>query len=182
MPSPGNQLVTIQCPQCGRSLPGGLQHCQFCGASLASVPRPVPVSTRRVPVGPPGYVIGLYYASAIWWILQGIRMIASGFNLIPDVMAGPGAIFAGIVYVAIAVGLFFMALGLGLVLKWEWARGVVNIICWINIFFGILSFFTLFGMAFVFGPIMIVGVILNVIDICISGGMVWLIGETEQWR
>jgi hypothetical protein len=136
---------------------------------------------RKV-AGPPQHIMTLYYIGAAWWILQGGRTVAVSLGILPEMMSSFGGIFASFVIVAIIIGAIQALLGIGLMAKIEIARGIVNILCWITIAFGLYDFISLFAAVLVWPLLGILGIILNVIDIVVAGAMIWLIGETETWR
>ena len=139
----------IQCPGCGRTLPNGAVRCQFCGADLSNVARPRAAAPARKVKGPPTYIMTLYHVGAGWWILQGGRTVAVSLGILPEMMSALGGAFAGFVIVAIVIGAIQALLGIGLMAKVELARGIVNVLCWINILLGLYSFIFLFGMVLV---------------------------------
>ena len=65
-------------------------------------------------------------------------------------------------------------------MKWEWARAVVNVFCWIRIFLGLLSLWQAFLLANLAGAgATVVTILFSVLDIVMAGVQVWLISETD---
>ena len=171
MPTTG--VTTIECPGCKRSLPPSAQRCQFCGSDLGSVVRPKAAPKKHI--GPEPWVMKLYYAVAAYWILDGVA------NIIMRAMSLSNPKTASsIAYLGIAIGAFAISLGLGLLLRWDWARGVVNIFCWIRIASAAFSLMSLMGVSMLFGVgAMLLNLLFSVISAVIAGLQIWLIAETD---
>ncbi|MEA2552076.1 MAG: hypothetical protein QOJ65_252 [Fimbriimonadaceae bacterium] len=172
-------ITTIQCPKCHRSLPPAATNCHFCGADLAAVPRPKAVAKKKK--GPEQWVMTLYYVVACFWIVDGGWSLTSGMMrlLRPSDSALRGMEFVSIF--GMAIGAFSALLGLGLLLKWNWARGVVNIFCWLRIAQGVLSLPSLATIGIFLGTgMMIFSIIFTVFGIAVAGLQIWLISETED--
>lgn len=180
--SPG--YTTIQCPKCQRSLPPKMTVCQFCGASLDGVARPVPVAKKVKQTEP--WIMTLYYVLAGYWIFGGVMLLVTAFQALAVLQSRPPDAFGSgmltmVDYVMIAVGVFQATLGVGLILKWEWARAIVNIFCWIRILLSGLSLIGLLMGGFLFGGIwVIVRFLFTVFDIVAAGTQIWLIAETDN--
>jgi hypothetical protein len=172
----------IQCPKCANQLPDWAQNCQFCQTDLKGVARPKPdVKTMRPMMsGPAPWVWPAYYLSAGWFILNGIITIASSIILMAKIDNSLfGAVLGPITYVMLVVGIAQVVIGLGLILKIEFIRGVANIWCWLQILAGARGllgslvfggFFTSWG---------IVGIVRSVFDIGTAGLIIYLLGETD---
>jgi hypothetical protein len=158
----------IQCPQCKRTLPDGNVRCQFCGADVSTIPRPVPVKKTVAAQAPgaPSWVGTAYYA------VCGYYMLSGAINLVMGILRGPFVMLLG------ALSLIF---GLGLIFKVDFIRGIANIICWIQIVFGILGLAMSFGWAMIIGPLAFLLIAMNVIQVCMAGFMIYLIGETDDF-
>lgn len=173
----------ITCPKCAQSLPDWSQVCQFCQSDLKNVPRPKPApgqnSSRPLMqaaawIWPAYYIISVYYViSGLMDVLGGVVMMTQHKNNVLGEQLG----FFG--YIAMIIGAITIVIGLGLLLRVEIVRGIVNVFCWIAILsgaFGLLGsvmsggFFTAWG---------IVGIVKNVFSIATSGLMIYLIGETD---
>src|SRR5213083_132352 len=114
----------IQCPNCKNSLPDTFTRCQFCGADVAKVPRPVmPPKASRPLYEPPKWVWIAYYGIAAYWVIGG------GMDVFRGVKALSGAGFFA--YIGIAFGVATALVGLGLILHAEIVRGLVNILSFI---------------------------------------------------
>lgn len=157
-----------KCPGCNATLPDGASRCQFCGRTLA--PPSVRLGPRRstpppdAMPGAPRWVKPAYNLIASYWILNGVWGIISD-----TVLAGKD----GPNLVGAAMGALGALIGLGLLLRIEAVRGVVNFVCALQILFGILDVIT----AFILGsPLMM---ILALVQIATAGLLIFLIGETE---
>jgi hypothetical protein len=175
---PSNDYALITCPQCKRSLPPKMANCQFCGASLSTVARPVQAQKK---IGPEPWVWTLYYVVACWWLVDALKELITSFSALAGIQAHPSlAAFAFIVYIGIAVGLFEAALGIGLLVKWEWARAVVNFFCWVRILFGVMGLYSSIMMAGFSGPAnTALNILFCVLNIVMAGLQIWLISETD---
>ncbi len=157
-----------KCPGCNATLPDGAQSCQFCGRALAppSVrlgPRRAPRSANVMP-GAPRWVKPTYNLIALYWVLNGTWGVVSDLALTGK--DGPS-------YIGAAISALGALIGLGLLLRIEAIRGVVNFFCALQILFGILDV----GMAFVAGwPLFM---FLALVQIATAGLMMFLIGETD---
>jgi hypothetical protein len=137
------------------------------------------------PAGPPGrpgapaprgyagklrrnWVWTAYYLVAVWWIASGALDVVR-FTLPHGGVGTLGAIFG-------AAGAL---VGLGLLLNVDLARGIVNVIAFLNIVFGLIGIVMLFFIAPLMGIWGIVAVLKAFFDIGLSGFMIFLIGETE---
>ena len=158
-----------------------MQSCHFCGASLAGVARPVgPV--KKTAAGPAPWIMTLYYIVAGYWIFGGAKEIITDAIGIANLQAkpdSPAASFSFVLYIMIVVGLFQLVLGTGLLLKWEWARAVVNFFCWVRIALGLLGLYTTILAVPILGAMAIVYVFFHILDLVMAGLQIWLIGETD---
>jgi len=152
--------------------------CQFCGAPLDNVARPVPVARRKA--GPEPWILTLYMIVAGYWIFDGIKELILAFRALASTTTlHPELNF--ISYILIAIGLFQLALGVGLLLKWEWARGVVNIFCWIRILFALMALAGVVMGGFIAGPLFsLMTIFFSVLDLVVAGTQIWLISETDE--
>ena len=174
-------------PPCQASLPDWAKSCQFCGTDVTKLARPdrTVEKKRYAEFETPQWIWVCYYLIAAWWILGGLYSLAESFyvfgkplellKLEKDVgiTAGPnifGALYGGI------TALF----GLGLVLKLEIIRGIVNVIAGIKLAFGLLGLAgSLLGMMFA-GALGLIFVLTNIVDVITAGMLIWLIGETDM--
>ncbi len=165
----------VKCPGCNATLPDMATQCQFCGAQFAGTPANQTRGYAR-PVGPqrglartinatdawgkPKWVWPAYYAVAGWWVLQAILAV----------LMSHGTVFG------LVVGGVTGIIGLGLLARIEIVRGIVNIVCFLNILFGLYDM----GLGFLGGGwsgslIMV----LAIMQVGMAGLMIFLIGETE---
>lgn len=158
----------VKCPGCGAILPDGAVTCQFCGKTVGGPPpirlgRPASSRTPAVSPGAPRWAGTAYNLIAVYWILSGAYSVLTAL-LLADKGAG---------VVAAAFGLFPVAVGLGLILRIEFVRGIVNVLCGLQILFGIVG---VLGSFFAGHPL---GVLMSFFQIATAGFMIYLIGETE---
>jgi hypothetical protein len=84
-------------------------------------------------------------------------------------------------FVSMAFDGFSVLLGIGLALRIELARGIVNFFCGIRILFGLLGLAgSVLGSVFA-GALGLIFVVLNIINIATAAFMIYLIGETEKY-
>jgi hypothetical protein len=164
-------------------LPDWSQSCQFCQTDLKNVPRPKPApgqAARRPLMQTAPWIWPAYYIISGYYVVGGLTDVIRGVILMTkhtDNVIGEQLGFFG--YIGIIVGAIQIIIGLGLLLRIEFIRAVVNFFCWISILsgaFGLLGsvlaggFFTGWG---------IMGIALNVFNIVSSALMIYLIGETD---
>ncbi|MBI1333882.1 MAG: hypothetical protein JST12_12540 [Armatimonadetes bacterium] len=173
----------MTCPTCNRQVIAGVPTCQFCGQDLRGLaPAPGkksifidqdsydPVHTG----GKPNWVVPAYYIVASYFVLSGALAALLTFMNKKE-MSDPGMFtYIGFVFDAISV-----IMGLGLLAKIEIIRGIVNFVCGISLVFGIIDLLGSFGGILAFGMLGVLGLIQNVISICMNAFMIYLIGETD---
>lgn len=182
MPHLQQGLDTITCPNCGQTLPAQVQTCQFCHTDVQAVSRPVSQQFRPSGPAPAGnWQLVAYYVMGGWWLANG-TFIALAFvgSLIVSLLHGAG-LFVIFPLLGFGIGAALAATGLGLLLKWEWARGVVNVLCWIMIAFGLLRLVMSLLAGFVLGPLAILMAFYTVFNIAMAGFQIYLIGETDKF-
>ncbi len=88
---------------------------------------------------------------------------------------------AGVIgIISLAIGIFTACVGLGLIFRVEAARGIVNVLCFIQILEGALGLaigFLLSGFVGIWG---IVGMIFSILRVVFAVLMIFAIGETES--
>ena len=172
----------VQCRGCGQTVPGSSAHCQFCGTSLAGVaPTAAKASIWHDDHNPPAHAYGrpkwvpLAYnlVSAYIGISGVIQVIASIATM--KKAEEIGRFFAG---VGIVFGVIWIILGIGLLLKVEFIRGVVNFVCGIGLILGILDLFGSIGWLVTgfFGVLVVGNIILGIVT---KAAMIYLVGETD---
>lgn len=164
----------VNCPQCNATLPPGSVHCQFCGASFGAAPPGRPGAPGARPTGHYAGRRGLewvpiaYTLVSIWWIVDGGLSVARGLS------TGSGSISLGMIFGALTA-----LVGLGLLLKVEFVRGIVNFLSFFQILFGLFDVVVLFFLSPIVGIWGPIGMILAFIRVGVGGLMIFLIGETE---
>lgn len=182
----------IACSSCRQSLPDWAQKCQFCGADVSKVARPIAAAPRnRGPlVAQPSWIWPVYYALCAYWIVSGLGHAADTHHVavtpvklemfgVKETMAAPGLTSFGAI-LGFSIALFRIVVGIGLAARLEFARGIANFLAGLSILFGVLGLAgSLLGTLFA-GPWGLVRALLNTVDI-VSGAMtIYLIGETEK--
>jgi hypothetical protein len=165
-------LAVIHCPKCNATLPDFAVRCQFCGTTFAS--RNVDPRARAAggtaDAGQPRWVWPAYYAIGGWWVVTG------AISVLRSVLPGGGAGSSGFLVI---VGLVNIVFGVGLIARVEIIRGIANVLCFVNILFGLLGVVTGFLMTGILGGIGALMMIQSVIDIALAGLLIFLIGETD---
>ena len=166
----------IHCPTCKATLPDAATRCQFCGAAVAPVGRPIPPASRGAqPAGEFAWATKAYYGVAAFWAVAGLALAALALRPAPDTLPLASA-------VAAAPGLLTAVAGIGLLLRLEIARGMVNIVCVAQILlFGWSPATTLFA-GVVGAPFSLVRVAANIVMVAAAIFMVFLIGATDAGR
>ena len=166
----------VSCPRCRATLPDGAAHCQFCGVAFGPAPRAqgtpaVPAGVRGgANPGAPAWVWPAYLAVALWWVLNGV------WTVVEFATSAGGGFVSG---VGMLIGVLCAVVGLGLLLRVEAARGVVNVLCFLKIIFGAIGFFFAFASIGFTGAMGAVAMLVSAFDIAFAGFMMYLIGETE---
>lgn len=175
----------ISCPSCQSTLPDWAQKCQFCGADVARVARPVQAPKQKQAYGyaAPRWVWAVYYLIAAYWALGGLYDVfkgAAGLAHPPksDHLFGmdPSLDFT----IMVIAGIVYLVIGLGLVFRVEFIRGIVSFFSWLKIIFGAFSLLGAFPLLALFPLVGIIAVTLAILDIVSAGLMIYLIGETES--
>ncbi|MBS1724987.1 MAG: hypothetical protein JSS66_18765 [Armatimonadetes bacterium] len=165
--TPEGNMIT--CPNCKNSLPDWATSCQFCNADVRGIPRPkgsddVPRHGGKLP---DKTLWTIYYVLCAFWIVNG------GANLILALTSKQPN------YISLAFGVFQLLVGLGLVLKLEIVRGIVNVLSFLSILQGLLGLIGSLMSILAFGALGLIFVLVNIITIVIAGATVWIIGETQ---
>lgn len=173
----------MTCPTCNKQVIAGVPTCQFCGSDLRGM---APTQAKRSVFidsdsydavhsgGKPGWVVPAYYIVAGYFLVSGLLAI------LLTVMNKKGMEEAGMfAYVAIAMYSISVIMGLGLLAKIEIIRGIVNFVCGISLIFGIIGLIGSFGSVLLLGGMGVLMLIRNILDICMNGFMIYLIGETD---
>ncbi len=181
------QTTYLKCPKCGASLPDWANSCHFCQTDVSKVGRPERTNTKKHygEFDTPKWIWACYYFIAAWWILGGAYDVLDSMYVFGkplellklekefEIQMGPNVVGA----IAGAITLIF---GLGLALKIEIIRGIVNFVAGLKLIFGLLGLAgSLMGMTFA-GILSLPFVILNVVNIITAGMLLWLIGETDM--
>ena len=170
----------MKCAQCQATLPDGSGFCQFCGNTWAVARQPESFGIKTPPVGQTfAWVWPAYYLISGLWIIDGLRTLLYTANMIPK-LAAVGAFGTSFGILGGLIGLATMAIGIALILRMEWARGILNILCFLQILDGIFSFATSILIINFLGTFGIVLTIVSAIRVVIAGLMIFLIGETDR--
>lgn len=156
--------------------------CQFCGTSLAGVaPQAAKASIwhddNALPThayGRPKWVPLAYNLVAVYMAVSGLVGAFTSFLTMRK-----GGELAGIVGpIGIVFGVIWIALGIGLLLKVEFIRGVVNFFCGLGLIFGVINLFTSIGMLVtgISGVLWVGNILLGIVT---NAAMIYLVGETD---
>lgn len=163
------QTQTIQCPSCDMILRDTTENCPGCGASTIHLARSTRDITGFSYGGPvPPFAWPLYYVISAYWVLSGIAEIVlsaisrDGIQLWSAVCPG-----------------FQIFLGIGLLLRLEIIRGIVNVLCWFSILGGLLKVIGGILVMATIGAMAIPNVLFGLIQIITSALMIWVIGLTQ---
>ena len=173
----------MTCPTCQKQVISGVPTCQFCGSDLrgmapAQAKRSIFIDSDSYDVvhtgGKPGWVVPAYYIVCGYFVLTGVlRAILTLSNHRLMTEGGP------LIYVSFAFDALSILFGLGLMLKIEVIRGIVNFVCGISLIFGLFGLLGSLGSVLTLGGLGVLFLIQNVLDICTNGFMMYLIGETD---
>ena len=167
-------LNTITCPQCARSLTPDALKCQFCGNPLQNIVRPK--GTVQQIVGPQTGLINVYYGVAAYWIAEGVvTLIQRGLSL-----KDPKT-FTGGAYTGLLVGGFSVLLGIGLIMRWDWARDAAKYFAAVRLILGVLAIMAIAGLTTLFGggPVALV-LITAILGVIAAGVQLWILPKTEN--
>jgi hypothetical protein len=172
----------VICPSCKAQVPAGFGQCQFCQASLANVARPMQDKRgmfayedghTQTYFGKPKWVEPAYIAVCIYFIIGGIVNIIKLWAV-----KGLGD-FEWLKYSMTAILSIEILLGIALLARAEFVRGIVNFICGISIVLDLLSLpGALIGTASGIGGFF--SFLLLLLDLLTNALMIYLIGETDR--
>ncbi len=181
----------ITCTGCHNTLPDWAQKCQFCGADVTKVARPVVVGNKPKAAAPSAtWIMPVYYALCAYWIISGIGHAAETYHVaitpvkveflgMKETMEAPGfASFSAIL--GFLISGFRIIVGTGLAARLEFARGIANFLAGLSILFGILGLAGSLLSSMFTGPWGILLALLNTVDIVVGAMTIYLIGETEK--
>jgi hypothetical protein len=161
-----------KCPGCQATLPPSAYACHFCGAQFGQAPPPPRSLAAPVRVGgrneAPRWIWIAYFVVSAWWALNGVL----------GILQGVGVLEGGYPPISLTIGAFSLVVGLGLLARMEWARGVVNVLAFIQIVFGTIDLVLIFfsGIGGLWG---IVWLFQTFLEIGLAGLMIYVIGETD---
>ena len=84
-------------------------------------------------------------------------------------------------FIGMGIDGFTILLGIGLALRVELARGIVNFFCGLQILFGLLGLFGSVMGSLLAGPLALLFVFLRIVEIGTAAFMIYLIGETDKY-
>lgn len=172
----------ITCPKCKASLPDWAQSCQFCQADTSKLQRPVEVAKPKYKRPMAAWIWPAYYVISGYWVISGAEGIVQALNLGPfatSIVIEGVKIEPGISVVGLVFGALSALVGLGLLFKLEFIRGVVNVLCFLQILNGLLGLWAGVLSSALFGPIGLLVTIMSIFDIITGALMVYVIGETD---
>ncbi|RYG34697.1 hypothetical protein EON81_14875 [bacterium] len=162
-------------------MPDWAQKCQFCNTDTKAVARPVAAGPR--PVNPafaaPKWVWGAYYATSVYFIIGGFGDIFEAIRETETKFMGVAQGYTFSTYLGLIFGGLTILFGIGLLLRIEIVRGIMNFFCGLTILFGLLQIpGSLFGA--VLSPLGMLWAVMNILDIVTAVFMIFLIGETDK--
>ncbi len=83
-------------------------------------------------------------------------------------------------YLAIVLGAVTALFGVGLLARVELVRGIMNVFCGLQILFGLIGLVQSILVGTVFGPLGLVMMFFDVLQIATAAFMIYLIGETDR--
>ncbi len=169
----------VTCPNCRTQLPDWVQKCHSCNFDVSAAARVAPAKTPRQT---PNYankslVWTLYYIFSVLWIFDGVRVVLATLGIAKQL--GAGSAFASWGILGAIFGGINVLIGLGLILKVEFIRGVANFLCGINLIFAILGVVQTIIISPVLGPVGIIAIIGSILVCALYGAQIWVIGETD---
>ncbi len=173
----------MSCPTCQKQVISGVPTCQFCGSDLRGMApqqgkRSIFIDSDSYDVvhtgGKPDWVVPAYYIVSGYFIASGL--FGAGRILMNHKLMEDAGMFA---YIGLAFNAISVLMGVGLMVKIEIIRGIVNFVCGLSLVFGILGLLGSLGSVLTLGGMGVLILIQNVLDICMNGFMIYLIGETD---
>jgi ribosomal protein L40E len=164
----------IECPNCKASLPDWAKSCQFCQTDTTQVLRPKQQTPSSSTFTTPAWIWAAYYA------VSALITIDAIIGIVTTITANQkdGIEFFGVI-VLVFDGISLLV-GIGLLLRITIIRAIVNFLCYVRIAFGLLGLIGgLFG-TLAFGAAGILFIVMDIVNICIYGFMIYLIGETDK--
>jgi len=164
----------IICPNCKAQLPDWAKACQFCQADTSQVLRPKQDVPSAQTFETPTWTLAAYYA------VSGLILVDALANIGTTIARSQKDGVDMIGWIVIVFNSVSALMGLGLLLKIKLVRTIVNFMCFIAILDG------LFGIAEgLFGTLIttwsLVWVALSILQVCVYGFMIYLIGETDRY-
>ena len=175
------EVATLQCPGCGRTLPGSVLKCHFCGDDLAFVGRPEKPPEGFVP-GTQDYKIErLYKGVACWWIADGVLAMLVAMKVLPTWASPISNMLLSYLGIAMTTGFLIAVLGVGMLVKLPLARWLVGAFCWFRLLLGLLGIGIILrtGNFQLQGHNLILLAILNIFDTLFAAFQIWLLGATD---
>ena len=179
---PRQELVTINCPSCGRSLPPKVLRCHFCGSDLAFVGRPDVPEKGEVILKPEEIKHDkLYRIVAYYWIVDGLLAMLVGLQLLPQWASGIGGMLFNYLGAEVTTGFLISILGVGMLLRVPMARWLVGAFCWLRVLMGLTGI----GIVLRTGDYdlekhnIYVMAALNLMDTLFAGFQIWLLNVTD---
>ena len=170
----------VTCPNCRSTLPDWVQRCHKCNTDLSQevrthTPRTEPGARSSKPEKRIGWI--LYYVFSVLWIFDGARVIIATLGFMKE--NGTGSPFASWGIIGTVIGVANVSIGVGLILRVEFLRGVANFLCGLNLLgagFGVVGAILV---APVLGAVGLVAVVISILYCLVYGLQIWAIGETD---
>ena len=180
---PRQELVTITCPHCERSLPPNVLKCHFCGGDLAFVARPQEAPKGPVFLNEKEIRYDKWYRFvAYYWVIDGVLAILVGLQILPEWASGLGSmLMLNFLPAAIACGFLISFLGIGMLMRLPIARWLVRAICIFRLLIGLtgIGVFMRSGDFEMARHNLYVLLALNLLDTAFAAFQLWLLYETD---
>ena len=180
---PRQELVTITCPGCGRSLPPKVLKCHFCGSDLAFVGRPEQPKEGPVLLNEKEVKYDKWYRFvAYYWVVDGALAVLVGLKILPEWASGLGSmLLLNFLPAAIATGFLISFLGIGMLIRLPMARWLVRAICIFRLLIGLtgIGVFMRSGDFEMQKHNLYVLLFLNLLDTAFAAFQLWLLYETD---
>ncbi|MBN9501353.1 MAG: hypothetical protein J0H02_06230, partial [Armatimonadetes bacterium] len=147
---------------------------------VAKVARPIAATNSKTQRSVASWIWGAYYSLAVFYVVSGGYDVAMVFVNANRVILGEKLGFGFWSYIGLAIGGLTSLLGIGLLLRLELARAIVNFFCGLQILFGLLGLAgSVLGTMFA-GALGLVMVFMQIVQIAAAAFMIYVIGETER--
>lgn len=148
---------------------------------MKGVARPKPVVVEKKGWSlTPTWVWPAYYAMCALFIVEGGGDILQAFLSSHEKILGQEIGLSAFSYIEMFFGGVTALIGIGLLVRIEVFRAIVNFVCALRILRGLAGLLGGLGGTLLFGALGLVVVLMNLVTIATAAFMIYLIGETEK--